>query len=184
MAALPNEKTVNSFTLPEDRNLTSRVMKMHFRDFGASGKLLTYLSNYFLYPHDFGTLIYATQLLQAEAIRTAVEHLRSYRGQCTGTLIWQLNDIYPVTSWAAIDYYGRYRALQYAAKRFYAPVMVACEEIGECDTRPYICMQPDLIDYETKATLSVTNETMKEIKGKIFWELRNSKSEILQSGGE
>jgi len=182
MASVPNEKTVNEFTAPEDRNLMSRVMELHFRDFGANGKLLTYLSNYFLYPNDFGTLIYATQLLQAEAVRTAVEHLRANRGRCMGTLIWQLNDIYPVSSWAAIDSSGRYRALQYAARRFYAPVAIACEEIGEFDSRPYICMQPDLIDYQTTAKISVTNETMQDISGTVFWELRNADAEILQSG--
>ena len=182
--SFPSEKTVNSFTLPEDRNIFSRVMEMHQRCKGANGKILTYLSSTFLYPTDFGTLLYASQLLQAEAIKYGVEHLRRNRGRCMGALYWQLNDIWPVASWASIDYYGRYKALQYVAKRFYSPIMISCAEIGETTTRPYVIMERGYYDYETKAVLDVANETANEVRGTVCWSLRSSDSAVLCEGKE
>lgn len=184
--SFPCEKTVNSFTLPEDRNIFSRIMEMHQRCKGANKKILTYLADTFKYPNEFGTMLYASQLLQAEAIRYGVEHLRRNRNdnRCMGALYWQLNDIWPVASWASIDYFGRYKALQYVAKRFFAPVMISCEEIGETTTRPFVVMQPDFFDYSTQAKLSVTNETTKDVNGIVNWELRSASSNIIQSGQE
>lgn len=182
--SFPSEKTVNTFTLPEDRNIFSRVMEMHQRCKGANKKILTYLADTFKYPTEFGTLLYASQLLQAEAIKYGVEHLRRHRGRCMGALYWQLNDIWPVASWASIDYFGRYKALQYVAKRFFAPVMISCCEIGETATRPFVVMQPDFYDFSTQARLSVANETTKAVSGTVNWELRSADSKILQSGSE
>ena len=72
-------------------------------------------------PNDFDTTLYASQLLQAEAIRYGVEHFRRNRGRCMGTVIRQLNDCWPVASWSSIDYCGRWKALHYYAKRFFRP---------------------------------------------------------------
>ena len=184
--SFPCEKTVNTFTLPEDRNIFSRIMEMHQRCKGANKKILTYLADTFKYPTEFGTMLYASQLLQAEAIRYGVEHLRRNRNdeRCMGALYWQLNDIWPVASWASIDYFGRYKALQYVAKRFFAPVMVSCEEIGETTTRPFVVMQPDFYDYSTQAKLCVTNETLAEVKGTVNWALRSADCKILQNGSQ
>lgn len=98
-----------------------------------------------------------------------------------GTLYWQLNDIWPVASWASIDYYGRYKALHYYAKRFYSPVMISCCETGEKTTRPVVNMERT-IDYATKAYLGITNETMNPVSGVARWQLRNSMGEVLKSG--
>ena len=182
--SFPCEKTVNSFTLPEDRNVFSRIMERHQRNGNANGKILSYLSQTFLYPHDFGTLLYASQLLQATAIQYGVEHLRRNRGRCMGTLYWQLNDIWPVASWASIDYYGRYKALQYVARRFYAPVMISCDEVGETTTRANVNMQAHLHDYATTAALAVSNESRQEVKGVIHWALCDASSNVLCSGSQ
>ena len=182
--SFPCEKTVNSFTKEKDRNIFSRVMERHQRNTSANGKILNYLSNTFLYPRDFSDLLYASQLLQAEAIRYGVEHFRRNRGRCMGTLYWQLNDIWPVASWASIDYYGRYKALQYFAKRFYSPVLLSCREIGEKDTRPSIIMEEKEYPYETKARLCVTNDTLDEIKGTVSWALRSNSGAIIKEGRE
>lgn len=180
--SFPCEKTVAAFTEPGDRNIFSRVMEMHQRCKGANRKILTYLADTFLYPQDFGTLLYASQLLQAEAIRYGVEHLRRHRGRCMGTLYWQLNDIWPTASWASIDYFGRYKALQYVAKRFYAPVLISCKEIGETDTRPYVILEQGWYDYSTQAQLCVTNETLQPVSGTAEWSLRTAAGDILETG--
>lgn len=178
--SFPHEKTVNAVTLPEDRNVFSRVMERHQRNKDANGKIVNYMSQTFLYPNDFGILIYASQLLQAEAMRYGVEHLRRERGRCMGTLYWQLNDIWPTASWSSIDYYGRFKALHYYAKRFYSPVLVSCEEVGEKTTRPFVILEPDYYDYETKAKLVITNDTLNEVSGVVNGYLRRSSGEILQ----
>lgn len=177
--SFPCEKTINAVTLPEDRNIFSRVMEMHQRNAGANAKIISYLSETFLYPTEFGTLLYASQLLQAEAMRYGVEHLRRNRGRCMGTLYWQLNDIWPVASWSSIDYYGRLKALHYYAKRFFSPVLISCAEIGEKTTRPHVIMEPWFFDYETKATISVTNDTLEPIDGMVVATLRDSSSEVI-----
>lgn len=81
---------------------------------------MSYMEQTFLYPSRFDTILYASQLLQAEAMRCGVEHFRRNRGRCMGTVIWQLNDCWPAASWSSIDYYGRWKALHYYAKRFFA----------------------------------------------------------------
>src|SRR5579884_4117786 len=63
--------------------------------------------------------------MQAEAIKVGAEHLRRSRPRTMGSLYWQLDDCWPVASWSSIDYYGRWKALQYAARRFFAPVLVS-----------------------------------------------------------
>ena len=173
-------KTIETFTLEEDRNIFSRVMEMHQRNEGANGKIMNYLSKTFLYPNDFETLIYASQLLQAEAIKYGVEHWRRNRGRCMGAIYWQLNDIWPVASWASIDYYGRWKALHYYAKRFFAPVMISCHEVCETTTRLAVVTEPG--PNISTARLSVTNETKSDVEGIVHWSLRDAKSNVLKSG--
>ena len=182
--AFPCIKTVESFTLPEDRNVHSKIMDRHQRSNGGNELILSYLTKNYLYPNDFSTFIYASQLLQAETIKYRVEHFRRHRGRCMGTLYWQLNDIWPVTSWASIDYAGRYKALQYASKRFYAPVLLSCEEVGEMQTRGFINTQKGTFNEEKSARFCVTNDTLNAYTGRVKWEIRNQKSEVLRAGEE
>ncbi len=179
--SFPCLKTVEQFTLPEDRNIFSRVMEQHQRNTSANAKIVSYLADTFLYPTDFGTLLYASQLLQAEAIKYGVEHARRERGRCMGTLYWQLNDIWPVASWASIDYYGRLKALHYYARRFYSPVLISCVEIGEKTTRPYVILDPYKFDYTTEAQLVITNDTLEGFSGKAVGCLRSSDGSIIKT---
>ena len=127
--SFPGRKTIESFTEPEDRNIFSRVMESHQKNGAANGKILNYVADYFLYPKDLYSLAYISQVLQLKAIQYGVEHWRRNRGRCMGSLYWQFNDSWPVASWASIDYYGRWKALHYGARRFYAPVTLSlCEE--------------------------------------------------------
>lgn len=178
--SFPCLRTVESFTLPQDRNIFSRVMEMHQRNKAANGKIMNYLSATYLYPKDFEHLLYVSQLLQADAIRYGVEHFRRHRGRCMGTVVWQLNDIWPVASWAGIDYYGRWKALHYAERKMFAPVMISCEETGELSERPFCIAEPAPI--VLGARLHVANETMEEVQGRADWTLRDPGSRILRQG--
>lgn len=175
--SFPCLKTVEAFTEASDRNIFSRVMEMHQRNCAANGKLMYYLSATYLYPKDFDHLLYATQLLQADAVRYGVEHFRRFRGRCMGTVIWQLNDIWPVASWASIDYYGRWKALHYAEKKMFAPIMISCEEVGEISERPFCIAEPASI--EKSARLHVVNETMEDVRGVVIWSLRLPDSSVI-----
>ena len=162
--SFPSLKTIKTFTKPEDRNIFSYVMEKHQKNDGANGTILTYLSDTFLYPKDFDSLLYTSQLLQGEAIKYGVEHWRRNRGISMGSIYWQLNDCWPVASWSSIDYFGRWKALHYFAKRFYAPVLLSIKEEG------------------TGAELHVTNETRESVAATVVWKLRSNDGEVLKSG--
>ncbi|WP_078553183.1 beta-mannosidase [Bacillus alkalicellulosilyticus] len=162
--SFPSLKTVKSFTLPEDQNIFSYVMEQHQKNGSANGKILFYLSENYLYPKDFDTLLYASQLLQADAIKYGVEHWRRNRGRCMGSIYWQLNDCWPVASWSSIDSYGRWKALHYFAKKFYAPVLLSINEEG------------------TTAGIYITNETVSTKECRVEWKLRQNDSSIISSG--
>ncbi len=181
--AFPSEKTIETFTDdPKDKNIFSYVMEKHQRNYGANGKIMNYLSQIYLYPGSFSLVIYASQLLQADAIRYGVEHYRRNRGRCMGAVYWQLNDCWPVISWSSVDYCGRLKALHYYAKRFFQPLMISCEEHGMMNDLANMNRQHFV--FEKSIRLNVANETMQEQKVTVKWALRNAKAEILQQGEE
>ena len=105
-------------------------MENHQKCKGGNTKILNYISKNYLYPTSLKSLMYASQLVQADAIKYGVEYFRRIRGCCMGSIYWQLNDCWPVASWSSIDYFGRYKALHYAAKKFYAPLLTGLFKEG------------------------------------------------------
>ncbi len=182
--SFPCMKTIESFTLPEDRNPFSAVMELHQRNAQANGKILNYLSQTYLYPTKMENLVYASQLLQAEAIKYGVEHLRRNRGRCMGALYWQLNDCWPVASWSSIDGKGRYKALHYEAKRFFEPVHISCKETGEYSTERWDITNERCYGYETKAQIFVNNDTLQDVGGMVEWKLCSRDGKVLKMGNE
>lgn len=178
--SFPSLKTCETFTEPEDRNIFSYVMEKHQRNQTANGKIMNYMEQTFLYPTSFDTVLYASQLLQAEAIRYGVEHFRRNRGRCMGTVIWQLNDCWPVASWSSIDYCGRWKALHYSAKRFFAPLLLSCEEEGILtqDTNPNAEPYP----VRKSIRLNVSNESLEERRVTVHYALRNASAELIRQG--
>ena len=180
--SFPCRATIDSFTEPKDRNIFSEVMERHQRNTAANGKIMNYLSATYPYPKDFDSLLYCSQMLQLDAIRYGVEHFRRIRGTCMGTIVWQLNDIWPVASWSSIDYYGRWKALHYGEKRFFAPISITCEEHGRLDQKPYVNTLPVHVSYT--ASLHVANETGKTVKGMVNWKLLTPESEEIRTGSK
>ena len=179
--SFPCMETIESFTLPEDRNVFSYIMEKHQRNAAANGRIVTYLSQNYLYPATLDKLVYASQLLQAQAMQYGVEHWRRNRGRCMGAVIWQLNDCWPVASWAGIDYFGRWKALQYYARRFFAPVLVSCHEEGLVNQED-ISVNTEHIDPRKTARLNVSNETMEAFAGRIDWSLRRPDASVIEEG--
>ncbi len=123
--SFPEMKTVESFAQPEDFDIGSTVMQLHQKSSGGNQKMLTYLAEAYPRPKDFESFLYLSQVQQAEAIRIAAEHLRRNRPHVMGSIYWQLNDCWPGASWSSIDYYGRWKALQFYARRFYADLLLS-----------------------------------------------------------
>jgi beta-mannosidase len=126
--SLPPLETVRAYADESEWNMTSYVMEHHQRSPIGNSKIITYMTDHFQLAKDFESLVYLTQVLQAEAIRIGVEHWRHNRLCTGGTLYWQLNDCWPVASWSSLDYFGRWKALHYVTRRFYAPVLLTAEE--------------------------------------------------------
>jgi len=124
--SFPEMKTIEAFTQPEDRaNIFTPVMLAHQKNNEGNDIIHNYLLKDYAEPKDFASFLYVSQVLQAEGIKIGAEHFRRLRPETMGSIFWQLNDCWPVASWSSIDYYGRWKALQYYARRFYAPVLVS-----------------------------------------------------------
>jgi beta-mannosidase len=162
--SFPSLKTVKSFATEDDRNIFSPVMEDHQRCEGGNGKILAYLAQYFRYPKDFDSLLYVSQLSQAEAMRVAVEHLRRHRGRCMGATYWQFNDVWPAVSWSSVDYWGRWKALHYTAKRVYDQILLSCDE------------------RENSASLHLSNEHNFPIAGRVTWRLLSFNGDVIKQG--
>jgi beta-mannosidase len=93
-----------------------------------------------------------------------VEHWRRHINRVSGTLYWQLNDCWPVASWSSLDYFGRWKALHYAARRFYAPLLLSIE------------------DKPPRQAVFVSNDSREGWRGTLRWELAALSGEVLVSG--
>lgn len=183
--AFPSKKTVETFTDDErDRNIFSYIMEKHQRNGSANGKIMNYMQQTYRYPSDFETVIYASQLLQADAIRYGVEHFRRNRNnsRCMGAVYWQLNDCWPVVSWSSVDYCGRLKALHYYARRFFAPVMISCEEEGMMNSGQELVRLP--FSFAKSIHLNVANETTNDVTVTVKWQVRDAKAAVLRAEEE
>lgn len=147
--SLPSMKTVEAFCPEEERNVLSYTMESHQKHVNGNVKLLHYLAERYKLPKNLKMTVYASQLNQAEAIKYGVEHFRRCRGYTMGSIYWQLNDPWPVASWSSIDYYGRYKALHYFAKKFYQDTALG------------------LFNENNQITVNVANEALQDFKGYI-----------------
>ena len=177
--SFPSVKTLETVTDdPRELNPFSYVMEKHQRNYGGNGKIAKYMQAAYRYPENFSNFVYASQLLQADGIRYGVEHYRRNRGRCMGAIYWQLNDCWPVISWSSIDYYGRWKALHYYAKRFFAPVMLSCEE------QSWMTVEADMnrqhFEFEKSIRLNVTNETLSARKVLVKFAVRDASAKILR----
>jgi beta-mannosidase len=141
-------RTTEAYTLPEDRNITSFIMEHHQRSLIGNSTIVHYMTDWYKLPTSFDQMLWLSQILQGMAIKYAVEHWRRNMPRSMGALFWQINDCWPVASWASIDYFGRWKALHYMAKRFYAPMLVSGVEDIERGTVD-VWVTSDLDDEQT-----------------------------------
>lgn len=166
LEALPALETIMEFAGTDRVDLNSQVMHHHQRSVGGNDKILYYVLERFRLPASFSDLVYLTQVQQAEAIRIGVEHWRRNRPRCSGALYWQLNDCWPVTSWASVDHAGRWKALQYSARRFYAPIALSLEGEG------------------SRVRVFVANDHPHPWHGTWHWSLEKLNGEMIETDSE
>lgn len=125
---MPPLETFEAFAPADELRLTSPSVKSHQKHPTGYQTIETYMARDYKIPAMFEDYIYVSQLLQADGMKTAMEAHRRNKPYCMGSLYWQLNDCWPVTSWSSIDFYGRRKALHYQARRSFADVLVSAEE--------------------------------------------------------
>jgi len=164
--SLPPLKTIRTYANEEHWNLTDYMIEHHQRSAYASALFMGQMAMHYMMPVDFPSLVYMTMVLQAEGIRYGVEHWRRNRHRVSGTLYWQLNDCWPVASWSSLDYYKRWKALHYASRQFYAPLLLSIE------------------DDKASAVMHVhlTSDLQETWHGEMRWRLMRLDGELLESG--
>ena len=161
MQSFPSMSMIESFTNKKDRSLDSDVMNAHQKASLGTGNLMKYVKDYYHVNDDFDSIAGLSQIMQAEAIRFAVETHRRNMPYCMGTLYWQFNDCWPVISWSSIDYGGNWKALHYAARKFFSPLLVSIR------------------DLDNKIEIHVINDQHHEIESEIRLGLFNFNGDTL-----
>jgi beta-mannosidase len=128
--SFPSIKTIEEFCPPEQYDIFSPIMENHQKNSAGNQKILDYMKKRFSIPESFENQVILSQITQAEAVEYGVEHWRRNRNDyhCMGALYWQLNDCWPVASWSSLDYFNRWKALHYFAKRFFQPLFASVKE--------------------------------------------------------
>ncbi|ABG38660.1 beta-mannosidase [Paraglaciecola sp. T6c] len=129
--SFPIAESTHTFTRPEDRELESAVMQVHQKHPRGNKLIRSYMDEEFNAPRDFDQLLYLSQVQQALGLKMAFEAHRKAMPFCMGTLYWQLNDTWPAASWSGIDYYGRWKALHYQAKRSFAQQLLVIDQVND-----------------------------------------------------
>ena len=159
--SLPDIKSIRLFAEEKDYSLTSDVFTNHQKCGGGNEKMFYYIRSRFNLPQNFEDFIYLSQVTQMECISDATEHWRRNKGRCNGAIYWQFNDCWPVCSWASIDYYGNYKALQYTARHFNAPLSVSVEDtadyvkihvLNDLNEKQQVTVRYDIFDFSRGAS--------------------------------
>ncbi len=162
--ALPPLATIRTYAGEADWNMTSYIMEQHQKNASGNSLMVGQMLDTFRLPRDFASMVYLSMALQAEGIRYGVEHWRRHPQRVAGILYWQLNDCWPVASWSSLDYFGRWKALHYAARRFFAPVLLSIE------------------DKTPEQAVYVSNDRLEPWQGVVKWSLETLEGEMLTTG--
>ncbi len=162
--ALPPLATIRTYADEADWNMTSYIMEQHQKNASGNSLMVGQMLDTFRLPKDFVSMVYLSMALQAEGIRYGVEHWRRHPDRVAGILYWQLNDCWPVASWSSLDYFGRWKALHYAARRFFAPLMLSIE------------------DKSPEQSVYISNDGLEAWEGSVNWSLETLEGEVLSSG--
>ncbi|HEX8474506.1 MAG TPA: glycoside hydrolase family 2 protein [Pyrinomonadaceae bacterium] len=176
--SFPQIETVSTYTLPSERDIESRVMLAHQRHPRGNQLIREYMLREYPAPKDFESFLYVSQVLQAEGIKIGAEHFRRSMPRNMGSLYWQINDCWPVASWSGIDYYGRWKALHYYARRFYDDLLLSSQRdkdainfyvVSDRTEATPAQLRVSLLDFDGRVlTSTVRNVTVAPLKSNSY----------------
>lgn len=159
---MPNLETLKKVIPKQDLNFTSEAFKNHQKHPTGYETINEYMEHDYVVPKDFEDYAYVSQLLQASGMKTAIEAHRRAKPNCMGTLYWQLNDCWPVTSWSSLDYFGNWKAFQYQAKRSFENLLLSVADNN--DSYEVYLVNDDFENYSGKLELELLS-----FEGKSLW---------------
>ncbi|MBI1418833.1 MAG: glycoside hydrolase family 2 protein [Limimaricola sp.] len=159
----PSMEVIRRFADPADWNIASPVLESHQKNAGGNARIAETMFRTFRFPARFEDFVYLSQVQQGLAIKTAVTQWRSLRPHCMGTLYWQLNDTWPVCSWASLDHGGGWKLLHHMARHFYAPVMVSAVPTGEVIELRAVNDTAQSVDLTVIARAAAMDGTVREL---------------------
>jgi beta-mannosidase len=160
---MPNLQTLQKVMNKEDLNFTSEAFKNHQKHSTGYETINEYMERDFVVPKNFESYLYVSQLLQARGMKIAIEAHRRAKPYCMGTLYWQLNDCWPVTSWSSLDYYSNWKAFHYQAKRSFENLLLSVED--ENEKHKIYLVNDNLESFSGKLELELLS-----FDGKSLWE--------------
>lgn len=160
--SFPEYKTVRAYAEEKDMALDSEVMLHHQKNGRGNFLIKDYADRYMKDPKDFPSFLYISQVLQAEAMKQAIEAHRRSMDYCMGSLYWQLNDCWPVASWSSMDYYGRWKAAQYLIKNSFEDLLLSIDQV------------------DNTVNFHVVSDLGESVEGKLEWSLYDFDGELLK----
>ncbi|HEX8234413.1 MAG TPA: glycoside hydrolase family 2 protein [Abditibacteriaceae bacterium] len=131
MQSYSSPQVAATFCPPDEFNVFGPAMENHQKNAAGNQIIFDYVSRLYRYPKDYNSLSYLSQLNQAYCMKVGIEHFRRSMPRTMGALYWQLNDCWPVFSWSSLEFGGRWKALHYEARRFFAPALVSAHVPGD-----------------------------------------------------
>ena len=160
--SFPIMASVKTYSIEEDWHLESSVMKTHQKHPRGNSLICQYMAEEYRDPKDFESFLYLSQVQQALGMKIAFEAHRSAMPFCMGSLYWQFNDCWPVASWSGIDYYGRWKALHYQAKRSFEHLAVFVEQTEDE-------LSVNIVSDLLKVSSLQLNQQLMTLDGAVLW---------------
>ena len=160
--SMPAIETLEKVLAKEDFNFSSEAFKNHQKHPTGFETITEYMARDFPVPSSIENYGYVSQLLQAYGMKTAIEAHRLAKPYCMGSLYWQFNDCWPVTSWSTLDYYGNWKASHYQVKESFAPIVLL---FSESDKVISIIGSNDMLE----AQAGTLTAQLLDFSGNVIW---------------
>ena len=178
MQSYSSPATNRTFCAEGDRNVFGPAMENHQKNRSGNQVILDYVSRRYRFPKTQDDLIYLSQLNQAYCMQVGVEHYRRLMPRCMGALYWQLNDCWPGASWSSIEFTGRWKALHFFAKRFYAPLAIS----AHVDFDENMALGNYRENRVGRVDLYTVYDGEKNLQTRLEWQLYHFGGELVREG--
>jgi len=179
MQSYSSLEVAKTYCNEEDLNVFGPVMENHQKNGAGNLIIMDYVSRLYRFPKDYRSLSYLSQLNQAYCMKVGIEHFRRSMPRTMGALYWQLNDCWPVASWSSLEYKGRWKALQYECRRFFAPALLSLKVLGEESIGKNNSFLSTVHGVEIH---TVYDGQSPQQKARLAWSLETLDGKVLRSG--